>query len=303
MTRVGPAATADLLATIVAATRRIVEVREAREPLPALAKRADRRSRPAGLFHAALRDGLPLRDGLKTVQDAAQAVPRIIAESKRRSPAKGVLRAEYDPVAIAKGYVEAGAIALSVLTEPTFFDGALEHLVAIRKAVDVPLLRKDFIVSEYQLLEAKAAGADAVLLIVAALDPAGVARLHSRAEALDLDVLVEVHSGEELSVAIDAGARIVGVNNRDLRTLDVDVRTSESLIAVMPKDVVAVSESGLRTAEDLCGLQRLGYRGFLIGERFMTEPDPGAALRGLLEGCIVTKDAKDAKVRPEMPRC
>lgn len=287
MTGAGPAVTADLLATIVAATRRIVEVREAREPLSALAKRADRRSRPAGLFHAALQS------------DAVQAVPRIIAESKRRSPAKGVLRAEYDPVAIAKGYVDAGAIALSVLTEPTFFDGALEHLVAIRKAVDVPLLRKDFIVSEYQLLEAKAAGADAVLLIVAALDPADVARLHSRAEALGLDVLVEVHSGEELSVAIDAGARIVGVNNRNLRTLDVDVRASESLIAVMPKNVVAVSESGLRTAEDLRRLQQLGYRGFLIGERFMTQPDPGAELRALLEGCITTVVDR----RSEMPRC
>lgn len=302
MTRVGPAVTADLLATIVAATRRIVEVREAREPLSALAKRAERRSRPAGVFHAALQSEkevrpLFLENGEKGVvplfpTNAVQAVPRIIAESKRRSPAKGVLRAEYDPVAIAKGYVDAGAIALSVLTEPTFFDGALEHLAAIRKAVDVPLLRKDFIVSEYQLLEAKAAGADAVLLIVAALDPADVARLHSRAEALGLDVLVEVHSGEELSVAIDAGARIVGVNNRNLRTLDVDVRASESLIAVMPRNVVAVSESGLRTAEDLRRLQQLGYRGFLIGERFMTQPDPGAELRALLQACTTTKDTK-----------
>ena len=155
----------------------------------------------------------------------------IIAECKRRSPSKGVLRQEYDAVAIAKGYEEAGAAAISVLTEPTFFDGSLEDLVAVRAAVEVPLLRKDFIVSEYQLLEARAAGADAVLLIVATLRPAELKVLHDHARRHGLDVLVEVHDATELSIAIDAGARIVGVNNRNLRTLTVDVHASDTLIA------------------------------------------------------------------------
>jgi indole-3-glycerol phosphate synthase len=194
------------------------------------------------------------------------------------------LRAKYDPVAIAQGYERAGAAAISVLTEPTFFDGALEHLQAVRSAVGIPVLRKDFVVSEYQLLEARAATADAVLLIVAALAPGELAALHTRALAIGLDVLVEVHSADELSVAIDAGAQIVGVNNRNLRTLEIDVTASEALAARMPRGIVAVSESGLKTAADLIRLRQLGYDAFLIGERFMTAKDPGAALQALLQG-------------------
>jgi indole-3-glycerol phosphate synthase len=268
---------ADLLATIVAATRRIVEVRGQREPLPELAARAERRDAPTGRFRAAL---------------AAGSAPRIIAECKRRSPSRGVLRADYDPVAIARGYEKAGASAISVLTEPTFFDGALEHLRAVREVVSIPVLRKDFIVSEYQLLEARAAGADAVLLIAAALDPAALAALHIRASALGLDVLVEVHNGDELSAAIDAGARIVGVNNRNLRTLEVDVAASEALAPRIPREVVAVSESGLKSAADVSRLQQLGYNAFLIGERFMTADDPGGELRTLLQRCLNTMDTK-----------
>lgn len=271
----GPA-TADLLATIVAATRRIVEVREQREPLSALAARAEKREVSTGRFRAAL-----VGDGLQAVPE--RSVPRIIAECKRRSPSRGVLRPDYDPVAIAKGYEKAGAAAISVLTEPTFFDGALEHLQAVGSAVGIPVLRKDFVVSEYQLLEARAAGADAVLLIVAALDPQALAALHARALALGLDVLVEVHGPDELSVAIDAGARIVGVNNRNLRTLEVDVAASETLAARMPRGMVTVSESGLKAAADLIRLRQLGYSAFLIGERFMTAVDPGRALRELLD--------------------
>jgi indole-3-glycerol phosphate synthase len=194
-----------------------------------------------------------------------------------------VLRADYDPVAIALGYEKAGAAAISVLTEPTFFDGALDHLQAVRSAVGIPVLRKDFVVSEYQLLEARAARADAVLLIVAALDPRALTTLHARALALGLDVLVEVHSADELIVAIDAGAQIVGVNNRNLRTLDIDVAASETLAARMPRGMVTVSESGLKAAADLVRLRQLGYDAFLIGERFMTAGDPGQALRELLE--------------------
>jgi indole-3-glycerol phosphate synthase len=197
-------------------------------------------------------------------------------------------------VAIATSYATAGAAAISVLTEPTFFDGALEHLAAIREAVAVPLLRKDFIVSEYQLLEARANGADAVLLIVAALAPSELADLHQAAAALGLETLVEVHDQQELKVAIDVGSRVIGVNNRNLRTLEVDVHASEALIAEMPRDVIAVSESGLKSREDLDRLTTLGYRAFLIGERFMTAPDPGAALGTIVSGSAAGA-AKGAK--------
>jgi indole-3-glycerol phosphate synthase len=262
-----PTGIADLLATIVAATRRIVEVRQDGEPLAALARRASSRPSREGRFHAALSD---------------PGGYNVIAECKRRSPSRGVLRERYDPVAIAAGYADAGAAAISVLTEPTFFDGSLEHLQAVSDAVDVPVLRKDFIVSEYQLLEAKAAGADAVLLIVAALRPAELEVLHDQARRHGLDVLVEVHDATELAIAIDAGARMVGVNNRNLRTLQVDVHASDTLIGLMPAGILAVSESGLKTADDLQRLKTLGYSAFLIGERFMTAADPGSALKELL---------------------
>ena len=268
--------TADLLATIVAATRRIIEVREAREPASIVAARAERRAPHAGRFRAALQT---------SAVTEGRALPRVIAECKRRSPSRGVLRAEYDPVAIATGYEKSGAAAISVLTEPTFFDGALEHLQAVRDAVSIPILRKDFIVSDYQLFEARAAGADAVLLIVAALAPDALRALHACAVTLGLDVLVEVHSPEELTVAVDAGAGIIGVNNRNLRTLAVDVVASEEIIGRMPPGTVAVSESGLKTPADLVRLRQLGYDAFLIGERFMTEADPGAELHALLERC------------------
>ena len=260
---------ADLLATIVAATKRTTEVRAGREPLPALRARAEQTARPRASFF----DVLSRTDRLN-----------VIAECKRRSPSKGVLRAEYDPVAIARGYEAAGAAAISCLTEPTFFDGSLEHLASVHAAVKLPVLRKDFIVSEYQILEAKAAGASAILLIVAALTPKELDTLFDQASAAGLDVLVEVHDAEELSIAANAGVNIVGVNNRNLRTLDVDVRASETLIAKMPKGVVAVSESGLRTADDLIRLRGVGYQAFLVGERFMTTADPGAALKELLAG-------------------
>ena len=278
---------ADLLETIVAATRRIVEVRQLEEPIAVLAERAATAPSTGGRFQAAL---------------SGAAGFNVIAECKRRSPSRGVLREQYDPVAIAIGYAEAGAAAISVLTEPTFFDGSLDHLKAVRAAVAVPVLRKDFVVSEYQLLEAKAAGADAVLLIVAALRPAELKVLHDHARRHGLDVLVEVHDATELAIAIDAGARVIGVNNRNLRTLAVDVHASENLIARMPADVIAVSESGLKSANDLVRLKALGYRAFLMGERFMTAADPGAALANLLEGCVNTEDTKDTKVNRKPSR-
>ncbi len=264
---------ADLLATIVAAARRIVEVRRTREPLADLRARAERDGADERRARRSFAGALARRDRLN-----------VIAECKRRSPSKGVLRAEYDPAAIAAGYAAAGAAAISVLTEPTFFDGALEHLSAVHAAVDVPLLRKDFIVSEYQILEARLAGASAVLLIVAALPPRELQALAQHARTWGMDALVEVHDADELAIALDAGAQIVGVNNRNLRTLEVDVTASETLIARIPGHVVAVSESGLRTSGDLGRLRGLGYQAFLVGERFMTTPDPGAALRELIAG-------------------
>ena len=171
-----------------------------------------------------------------------------------------------------------------MLTEPTFFDGALEHLAAVRSAVGLPLLRKDFIVDEYQLFEARAAGADAVLLIVAALEQRDLVRLQARAWELGLAALVEVHDEEELTRAVDSGARLIGVNNRNLRTLQVDVDGSYRLAGRIPREAVGVSESGLPSRADLERLAAAGYRAFLIGERFMTDPDPAAAIQKLLGG-------------------
>jgi indole-3-glycerol phosphate synthase len=205
----------------------------------------------------------------------------VIAECKRRSPSRGVLRAAYDPVAIAASYQRAGAAAISVLTEPGFFDGSLEHLRAVRERVTVPLLRKDFIVHEYQLLEARAAGADAVLLIAAALSDRDLAQLSSAAVDLGLAALVEVHDSAECRRAAATGARIIGVNNRNLRTLQVDLDASRAVAGLLPSGSIGVSESGLQTSADLQAMTALGYQAFLIGERFMIEPDPGAALAAL----------------------
>ena len=257
----------DVLQAIVAATERVTAVRRQREP------RADLERRAAG----ASPDGARFEQAL-----AADGRMNVIAECKRRSPSKGVLLADYDPVAIARRYERAGAVAVSVLTEPTFFDGSLDHLQAVRRAVSLPLLRKDFVVDEYQLLEARAAGADAVLLIVAALEQGDLVRLQAKASELGLATLVEVHDEAELARAIDAGSRVVGVNNRSLRTLQVNVDASERLAARMPRHVVAVSESGLQSRADLERLSASGYRAFLIGERFMTDPDPVTAIQELV---------------------
>jgi indole-3-glycerol phosphate synthase len=257
----------DLLRTIVAATERITAVRREREPLAALETRAAQASPDGAGFEREL---------------GTAARVNVIAECKRRSPSRGVLAPTYDPAALARAYERGGAAAISVLTEPTFFDGALDHLSAIRRAVRLPLLRKDFVVNDYQLFEARAAGADAVLLIVAALEQVDLVRLQARAWELGLAALVEVHDETELARAIDSGARVIGVNNRNLRTLAVDVDASYRLAAKMPAGVVPVSESGLQSRADLDRLAAAGYRAFLIGERFMTDPDPAAAIQGLI---------------------
>jgi indole-3-glycerol phosphate synthase len=256
----------DLLRAIVAATRRITESRRARESGAALERRAARAAPRGDRFEAAL----------------AAPGRHVIAECKRRSPSRGVLMPRYDPCAIARAYERGGAAAISVLTEPAFFDGSLEHLAGVRAAVGLPILRKDFILDEYQVLEARAAGADAVLLIMAALQPAELVSLLARAADLGLAALVEVHEEEEMRRALDCGARLVGVNNRNLRTLDVDVDASDRLAALIPREAIAVSESGLRSRAELDRLASLGYRAFLVGERFMTDPDPARAVSELV---------------------
>jgi indole-3-glycerol phosphate synthase len=259
----------DLLATIVAAARRIVEVRKAQVPEAALETIAASRTPDGEAFVRALRDG---------------ASPRVIAECKRRSPSRGILREDYRPAEHARAYVDAGAAAISVLTEPTFFDGSLAHLQEVRAAVGVPLLRKDFIVERYQILEAVASGADAVLLIVGALEPAALEALLGFAGEAGVAALVEVHSALELRVAADAGAAIIGVNSRNLRTLGVDPDVHDRMAGLMPRGAVAVAESGLRDHADLQRLARAGYHAFLVGERLIAQPDPGAALRALRGG-------------------
>lgn len=258
---------ANLLDAIVASVRRSLEVRRREQPESALARRASGHTPRGSVFEAAL---------------ARPGKFNVIAECKRRSPSRGVLRAEYDPAAIALSYEGAGAAAISVLTEPAFFDGDLEHLAAVRAAVGVPVLRKDFIVDRYQLLEAAVFGADAVLLIVAALDDRQLRELTDRARQLGLAALVEVHQRDELVRALATGATLVGVNSRDLRTLRVSRESMEHLARELPAGTVAVAESGLQGGADLVSLGRAGYRAFLVGERLMTAADPGAALATML---------------------
>jgi indole-3-glycerol phosphate synthase len=256
----------DVLAAVAGAARRITEVRRAALPEDALERAIERLPSVEGRFDAAL---------------AGTPAPRVIAECKRRSPSRGVLRRDYDPAALARAYAQGGAVAISVLTEPTFFDGAPEHLQAVRAAVSVPVLRKDFVVCRYQVLEARAWGAAAVLLIVAALNDRQLGSLLGDADRVGLATLVEAHDAGEIARALGAGARIIGVNNRDLRTLGVNTTTALDLIDRVPDNVLAVAESGIRTREDVARLQSAGYDAFLVGERLTAAADPAAALAEL----------------------
>jgi indole-3-glycerol phosphate synthase len=269
----------ELLDTIVAGTQRIVRERMRQRPEADLAAAIEKRGREP----RSLRQSLGAGDGF-----------RVIAECKWRSPAKGLLRRDYDVRRLAADYEGGGAAGISVLTEPTFFDGSLDHLRSARAATEVPILRKDFIVDGYQLLEAREAGADAVLLIVAALDEETLNALLKDALALGLEALVEVHELEELRMAIGSGADLIGVNSRNLRTLQVDARTSFDLIGHIPGVAIAVAESGIRTNDDLARFHAAGYRGFLVGERLMTAHNPGNALAELLQRHpAVTSDVRE----------
>ena len=206
----------------------------------------------------------------------------IIAEFKRRSPSKGIIRADANVSELAKSYEAGGAVGISVLTEEDYFAGSLDDLRNVKRAANLPVLRKDFVFDEYQVYESAAAGADAILLIVAALDDEALSHLRRLAEdELGMDALIEVHTSEELKRAAACGAKLIGVNNRDLRTFEVSLETSLSLASQMPGNSVSISESGLHSSKDLRCLRDAGYRGFLIGETLMRAGDPVAALRNL----------------------
>ena len=206
----------------------------------------------------------------------------IIAEIKQRSPSRGVIRADFDPCDIARNYETGGAAAISVLTEEDYFSGSLDHLRAVRTVTELPLLRKDFTFDEYQIYEAIEAGADAILLIAAVLDGAQFNDLMQTAYGLGLDVLVEIHDLAEAESVLRFEVRLLGVNNRDLRTFETDIRTSIDLAGELPDKLTLVSESGIRTREDIDRLRAAGYHAFLIGEEFMRAGDERAALRSLL---------------------
>ena len=214
----------------------------------------------------------------------AQNKPAVIAEIKRASPSRGVLRESFDAASIAAAYERGGAACLSVLTDRRFFQGASEHLVEARIASELPALRKDFIVDEYQIAESRALGADAILLIVAALDDARLAALEERAIDYRMDVLVEVHDEVELERALKLKTPLIGINNRDLRTFKVSLETTIDLAAKTPKDRVIVTESGIVASEDVARLRGHGVNAFLVGEAFMRAPDPGDALAALFGG-------------------
>jgi len=251
------------------------------------ARRAEVAHRQKTLPETVLRIAAQKADAVRDFAGAlCRAQTNVIAEIKKASPSAGVLREDFDPASLARGFEAAGAAAISVLTEEGHFQGALSHLRAARGATSLPVLRKDFIVEPWQVWEARAANADTFLLIVAALSPSALDELLALGRELGMEPLVEVHTRKELDAALAAGARIIGVNNRNLHTLDVRIETSFELIEAIPEECIAVSESGLHSAQDLARLRTAGFDAFLIGEHFMRETDPGAALGRLLAGRV-----------------
>ncbi|HKY42462.1 MAG TPA: indole-3-glycerol phosphate synthase TrpC [Pyrinomonadaceae bacterium] len=259
----------DVLTQIIAKKReRVSEAKKAvpLEPMRRLAAEMRDNATPHAFINVLRSDGI-----------------NIIAEFKRRSPSKGMIRVGAKLVEIVQSYERGGAAAISVLTEEDYFDGSLDDLRNVKATVGLPVLRKDFVFEEYQVYESAAAGADAILLIVATLDDGTLSHLRRLAEdEMRMDVLVEVHTTDELKKAVACGAKLIGVNNRDLRTFEVSLNTSLSLASHMPRECVAISESGLHSSSDLQRLHQAGYRGFLIGETLMRADNPEEALRKLL---------------------
>lgn len=228
----------------------------------------------------------PTRGFRSRLQHVAQKAPAVIAELKKASPSKGLIRADFNVPALAAELESAGAACLSVLTDEQFFQGSLRNLEMASETVRIPCLRKDFIVDEFQLLEARAHRADAILLIVAALPQDELIALHRRAHELQLDVLVEVHDAAELDRALSAGCDLIGVNNRNLHTFEVTLQTSLDLAARIPAGVVKVTESGIESPSDIARLRDAGFDAFLIGESLMRASRPGHALRSLLSAHV-----------------
>jgi indole-3-glycerol phosphate synthase len=266
------------LETILGATRATVTRAKSLVPREELERRAAAH-RPRG-WAAALRR-------------QAKSGPAVIAEIKKASPSKGLIRADFDVEWLARRYKAGGAATLSVLTDEPFFQGSLRNLEIASKAVKLPCLRKDFMVDEYQIVEARAHRADAILLIAAALSDAEMTRFAGLARGLELDVLVEVHTGDELTRVVGAlgenGADAIGVNNRDLKSFVVRMETSLDLVERIPSSVVRVAESGIATADHIGRLRGAGFDAFLIGESLMRQPDPGAALSALLTGVAAAR--------------
>lgn len=257
----------NILARIVEARRQAIVRRQRVLPLAVLKMTVAKKASPLRDFSGAL---------------SRSGSTNIIAELKKASPSRGLLREDFQPATLAPALEAAGAAALSVLTEEDFFQGSLAHLKEARKACGLPVLRKDFIVDPWQVWEARAAEADSFLLITAILSDESLGELLALGSELGMEALVEVHTREELKRALDAKARIIGVNNRDLTSFQVRLETSLELVEAIPDACVAISESGIRVRQDIERLREAGFDAFLIGEHLMTYPDPAAALRGLL---------------------
>ena len=261
---------ATILDQIVETKRRELERRQREEPLSTLEERISTLPVPLNLSGALMGDGL-----------------RLIAEAKKASPSRGLLREDYDPVALAKAYADSGAAAVSVLTEVDHFQGSLDHMSTVKealKAQGLPVLRKDFVFDPYQVYEARAYGADAILLIVAILPPELLKELLQVSQSLWLQALVEVHDEDEMEAALEAGSEIIGINNRDLHTFETDVAVTERLAPLLPGGKIVVSESGIHSHEDMLRLRRAGAHAALVGEALVTSADPGAKVRELLYG-------------------
>ncbi len=258
----------DILRRILDVKREEIARAKAREPYARLLARAEAR-RDLRDFEAALRAKI------------AAGLPAVIAEVKKASPSKGVLREDFDPAAIGASYAKHGAACLSVLTDARFFQGAPEHLEAARRVSGLPALRKDFIVDEYQVAEARAWGADCILLIVAALDARRLRDLEAAAQSLGMAVLVEVHDAAELDTALALDTPLVGINNRDLRTFEVSLRTTIDLLPAIGTARLVITESGILHAADVATMRAAGVHAFLVGEAFMRAPDPGVELARL----------------------
>lgn len=259
----------NVLNRICAEKREHIRVMRAQTPLSTLKEMALQQDEPRG-FKARILDF------------AGRNRPALIAEIKKASPSKGVIRQDFDPVEIARIYQASGAACLSILTDAPYFQGDDSYLGLVREAVDIPLLRKDFMIDLYQIYESRALGADCILLIMAALTDSQAEELYETARLLGMDVLVEIHDAGELERALKFSPGMVGINNRNLKTLEVDIQTAHTLAGKMPADLIKVAESGINTHDELAALKNNGYHAFLVGESLMRQPDIGAAVKKLL---------------------